>query len=105
MKQIPEIQVGGRKSIAPTDIIMLKADVNYTHIFLRDGSIQLVATTLGKLEAKLQIYNFFRPNRSLIVNLDYVLSSTDNPKKIFLQNTEPIHISRRRERAYHKIIN
>ncbi len=104
MKTIPKIQVGGRKSIAPKDIIKLKADVNYTHIFLRGGSVVLVATTLGKLEKKLQIYNFFRPNRSLIVNLDYVLRRADNPKKITLKNQEQIHISRRRETAYAKII-
>ncbi len=66
------INIGGRKKISPTNIMMLKADINYTYVHLACGNILLTSTTIGIIEKRLCGFNFFRPNRSTVVNLQYL---------------------------------
>ncbi|AWV96956.1 LytR/AlgR family response regulator transcription factor [Arcticibacterium luteifluviistationis] len=66
------IHVGARKLIPPNDILMLKADVNYTEVFLMDGSKILSSTTIGTIEKRLDGFDFFRVNRSTVVNLKFL---------------------------------
>ncbi|MDZ7933906.1 MAG: LytTR family DNA-binding domain-containing protein [Emticicia sp.] len=66
------IHVGGRKKLPAQDIVNMEADVNYTIIKLSCGKKLIVATTLKKLEAKLNEHkNFVRVNKSAILNMDY----------------------------------
>jgi DNA-binding LytR/AlgR family response regulator len=51
---------------------MLKSDINYTVIYLDDGSQILSSTTIGILEKRLKEFNFFRQSRSFIINLQFV---------------------------------
>jgi DNA-binding LytR/AlgR family response regulator len=67
-----KIRMGAMKKIAPHDILMLKADANYTQIYLNDGSHFLSSITLGKLEKRLIGYAFIRPNRSFLVNPHFI---------------------------------
>ncbi len=72
MKNENQILIGGYRKIAPSEIVMLKADTNYTITYLRDGSHFLSATTLGVLEERLKTFNFYRTHRSTLVNLEYI---------------------------------
>ncbi len=69
MKTNKLIHLGSRKNISPANILMLKADTNYTIIYLDNGSKILSSTTLRKFEERLKDFQFFRPNRSIIFNL------------------------------------
>ena len=53
-------------------IVYSEADGNYTRIHLLSGKIETVTQNLGSIALILQRYNFFRMNRSSLVNLDYV---------------------------------
>ncbi|WP_304237101.1 LytTR family DNA-binding domain-containing protein [Jiulongibacter sediminis] len=97
------VHLGSRIHVAPHTILVLKADQNYTEIILTDGSKILSSTTMGKIEKRLEDYNFFRPNRSTIINLEYfqrlqkaVSSSVIEMKKIGKEMVCPITVSRRR---------
>lgn len=69
------ISIGGRKMIELKDIIMLRADVNYTHVYLVDGSKFLVSYTLKKLAEKFTDFEYFvRPNKSVLLNTKYTSS-------------------------------
>jgi two-component system response regulator LytT len=72
MKTENQILIGGYRKISPSDIIMLKADTNYTITYLVDGSHFLSATTLGILEERLKGFNFFRTHRSTLINMNYI---------------------------------
>jgi DNA-binding LytR/AlgR family response regulator len=64
------IHVGGRKKLPANAIVNM--DINYTIIKLSCGKKIMVATTLKKLEAKLNEHkNFIRVNKSAILNMDY----------------------------------
>ena len=109
MKTETLVRIGGHKKIPFSSILMLKADSNYTLVYLNDGSQILSSTTIGILEKRLKDFQFFRPNRSIIVNLQYLKnfegkSQTGNFASISLKNDTKIPISRRKTLEFLKII-
>jgi DNA-binding LytR/AlgR family response regulator len=90
-----EIAVGRRKKIIPSDVILLVADVNYTTIFLEDGSKMVVSTTMRRFEEWFADYSFFfRPHKSFMVNLRFVESFEEN--SILMKNQFLVAVSRRK---------
>lgn len=61
--------VFGQEYVSPEEIIRCQADVNYTHIFLRDGRRLTVAKTLKEYESILVDHGFFRVHNSHLINL------------------------------------
>ncbi len=109
MKTNNLIHLGSRKNISPTNILMLKSDINYTIIYLNDGSKFMSSTTLGKIEKRLKDFQFFRPNRSIIFNLEYMAEYENKTQSgcygiILLKNNEKIALSRRKSEAFLRII-
>ncbi len=103
------IHLGSRKKISATNILMLKADINYTTIYLDDGSQIFTSTTIGILEKRLKDFQFFRPNRSVVINLQYISNFEDktqsgNFASILLKNDTKIFISRRKTSEFLKVI-
>lgn len=100
MNSESKIALGANRKILPESIIMLKSDANYTNIFLADGSKFLSSITLGKLANRLKEFPFLRPNRSVLVNQQYieklntVIYEEDGPS-ILLTNKTIIPIARR----------
>ena len=99
------ITIDKRMTIRSSEILMLKADINYTHILLEDGSTILSSRTLGIFERRLFNYSFFRPNRSVIINLNYMASFQKESSTIKMENDELINISRRRAKKFLKAFN
>src|SRR6218665_2765343 len=89
-------------TIRSSKILMLKADINYTYILMKDGSTVLSSRTLGLFEKRLYNYSFFRPNRSVIINLNCMASFQKESFTIKMENDELISISRRRAKQFLK---
>jgi DNA-binding LytR/AlgR family response regulator len=109
MKNNMLVNIGSRKNISPKTILMLKSDANYTTIYLEDGSKILSSTTLGKIEKRLKDFKFFRPNRSVVLNLDFMAdfegkTQSGSYGNILLKNNEKVALSRRKSEAFFKII-
>jgi two-component system LytT family response regulator len=94
------ITIDKRLTIKSSNILMLKADINYTHILMEDGSTVLSSRTLGIFERRLFNYSFFRPNRSVIINLNYMVDFQKEESTIRMGNDESIIISRRRVKSF-----
>ncbi len=92
----PLIRLGWHHKVDPRTILLLKADCNYTQVYLDNGSMILSTTTLGVLQKRLSPHQFFRPNRSILINLSYMIGFEKDTATIKLANDEVIHISRRR---------
>ncbi len=92
------ILIGGYRKILPSNILMLKADTNYTITYLVDGTHFLSATTLGILEERLKDFNFFRTHRSTLINLNYIslLNKQDYQTDLKINNCINIQIARRK---------
>ena len=91
-------------------IIMLRADLNYTYIHLLDGSTILVSYTLKKVAERLVEFDYFiRPNKSFLLNMQYVtnfdgiLLQISFPSGEVLKNT--VISRRKREAIYQKMVN
>lgn len=97
------VSIGGRKTILPKQVLMLVADVNYTTVHLFNGERFIIATTIKKVQKKLDSHgNFVRTNRKFVVNWDYVQSHS--AKHLTLQNNQIIPFSRRKGLSFQKNI-
>lgn len=100
------LHIGGRTKASPENILLLKADVNYTQVYFNDGSSFLSSINLGVFEKRLQESGqFFRPNRSYIVNLSFVSEFEQFSNTIKLRNEEVISLSRRRVKQFYHFSN
>lgn len=67
------VHIGSWLHVPPNSIKLLKADVNYTHVYFFDQPQQVVvSTTLKTLENRLSSENFLRVNRKEMVNKEFV---------------------------------
>lgn len=89
-----------KKDICTKDIIYLQSQGNYTMIYLSNNQKELSSRTLQIFEKKLEGYNFFRVNRSHIVNFSAIewLSNGCKEMSVLLKNGQRFHVSRRRRK-------
>lgn len=59
--------------LAPEDIVYIQADWNYSEVFVSDTKSELVTMNIGKLEEMLPKHQFYRINRSTIINVSYLV--------------------------------
>ncbi len=102
-----QILIGGYRKILPSNILMLKADANYTITYLVDGTQFLSATTLGILEERLRDFNFYRTHRSTLINLNYIpiMNDIDYQSELKLNNSICVQIARRKLPEFIKKLN
>ncbi len=96
------IPIDRHLAVRSNQILMLKADINYTHILMNDGSYVTSSRTLGIFEQRLSNQAFFRLNRSVIINLNYMIDFQREASIIRMGNDEAIAISRRRVKSFLK---
>lgn len=58
--------------INPVEVVYCKADGNYTHIQMENGTWELTTQNLGAIEERLKTGSFFRASRSYLVNLQFL---------------------------------
>jgi two-component system, LytTR family, response regulator len=63
---------GGFILINPEDIIYIEADWNYSDIYLSKDIKEVVSMNIGSVEELLPKEDFFRINRSIIINVNYL---------------------------------
>jgi DNA-binding LytR/AlgR family response regulator len=99
-----EIQIGGYTKVNPQEVLMLQADVNYTTVYFIDGNKSIVATTLKKLESRFKPFNFFRPHKSFMVNLDCVKCFFQATNLLQMVDNQIVTVSRRKMRSLKKCL-
>jgi two-component system LytT family response regulator len=92
---LTSIHIGGRKNVERDEIVYLQSELNYTRVYLENGMMYFVATTLKKIEDRIaNEAQFVRLNRAVLVNKKFVRSQIDSTVK--MQNNMVFKISRRR---------
>lgn len=104
-----QVLIGGYKKISPANILLLKADTNYTITYLTDGTHFLSATTLGIMEERLKGFNFYRTHRSTLINLQHLsncegLNFENMVSEVKMKNNVNIPIARRKVPDFLKTI-
>lgn len=104
MKTEKMVHLGGRLHRSYEDISFLTADINYTRIHFKNGDTELVATNLGQIEKRLPEDQFYRVNRSTIINLD--LKGIHIAADSIRRNKKPLFkISRKRKQGLMEKLN
>lgn len=86
-----------RKKVLLKEIIMLRADINYTSIYLMSGKILIIPRTIKIFEELLSKYAFLRTHRAYLVN-EHHLKEYDLPNNcVRMSNNMTALISRRRK--------
>lgn len=80
------------------DILYLKADINYTEFYMKDGKKLVSSSTLKHHEADERLKDFLRVSKSYMVNLQYIGQYCAHHKdvRIYLTNGYEIKVARRR---------
>lgn len=101
-----KIPIGARMSVDPENVILLKASQNYTQLYLLNGRMLIVATTLKVLEQRFLMTNaFYRLDRSHMINLSYINVYEKTTGKIVMKNFDEFSISRRRKNGFYSFLN
>ena len=80
------------------EIIRIEALSNYSTFYLISGQKIMVSKTLKEYESVLTIQNFFRVNRSCIVNTDYVVKyKTEDGGVVELQDGTEVSVGPHRK--------
>jgi DNA-binding LytR/AlgR family response regulator len=103
---ISSIRLAGKKKVNPAEVIFLKADVNYTEVFLQGGETMIVSKTLKELEKRFIPFNFFRTHKSFMVNLNHVVGyQIHEGLLVKLEEAFEVNLSRRRKEDFLKSFN
>jgi two-component system LytT family response regulator len=94
-------QTFGFTTIEADEIIWLRGEDCYTHIYLRDNKTTTVSRTLKEFEEVLPQSDFFRIHKSHIINLKYFkeFSNLDGGTAILSDGTK-LDVSRRRVKEF-----
>ena len=84
-----------KAEISPQDIVLIKADFNYTIFHLVNGKKITLAKTLLECEQMLGSHGFLRPSRSVLINLNFLKAI--NESEIVMANDFRSPVSRRRK--------
>jgi DNA-binding LytR/AlgR family response regulator len=71
--------------MAKEDIAFCEADGNYTKIVKYDGDSMISSLHLGKVEEELDEVKFFRISRSVIINLDFLVSVNKGKRECLIK--------------------
>ncbi|HLO45081.1 MAG TPA: LytTR family DNA-binding domain-containing protein [Leadbetterella sp.] len=100
---IKYIFVGCQKNVRSTEIVYIQAKANYSIVKMRDGREFLVATTLKRVEEKLDGCGFIRPHKSFLINRQYILKYDSGV--LSLTNGLSCACSRRKRQEMDLILN
>ena len=108
MKKLQLPTQNGFQFVNPLDIIFLKANNNYTEIFITNESNKiLICRTLKKIEQCLPNELFFRCHRAYIVNIKQIAEFkclNGRGGEITLKDKQKVKLSRRNKKIFLEII-
>jgi DNA-binding LytR/AlgR family response regulator len=91
------VLIGARKRVQPKDIVLLRADINYTVVYYKNGQSTLVATTLKSLESRFKSFGFYRTHKSYLVNLEFISAYNEQNKQVEMLTQLKATVSRRKK--------
>lgn len=84
------------------DIVYCRADSNYTEIYIRGKQIPVVVSiTLKEVEKRFANRRFYRVNRGILLNLDYIkYFNLDENNEVEIDTGELFAVSFRRRKQF-----
>jgi two-component system LytT family response regulator len=89
-----------QKVINPSEIVMMKADINYCTIYLQNGEKIMIAKTLKIMENLLDNQVFCRIHRNILINKKHILAYDSVLGEVLMTNNHRAFTSRRRKETF-----
>ena len=89
-----------QKVINPSEIVMMKADINYCTIYLQNGEKIMIAKTLKIMENLLDNQIFCRIHRNILINRRHILAYDSVLGEVLMTNNYKAFTSRRRKDTF-----
>lgn len=97
--------VNGFHFITTDEIVRCQADINYTHLFLKNNQKITVAKPLKDFEEMLGEYRFYRIHNSHLINLDYISSYVKGKGGyVIMKDQTEIEVSTRKKEGFLKTL-
>ncbi len=95
---LPVLQINHKthKTICLQEVVMLRGEVNYTIMCLKNGDNIMIAHTLKYFEDKLNQHGFLRVHKAFLVNTQYILNYDKKGHTIEMSSNLIAQVSRRR---------
>ena len=90
------LKIAKKQSVFPNEVLLLKANINYTEIHLKCGKKIMMAKTLKVFYKEFEKFGFFRVNRSVVINMKFVAKTDEQFQNLKLKNKLELKVSRRR---------
>lgn len=90
------VRIYHKKYIPASEVVLLKADVNYTELHFENGDKITLAKTLKRLHESFSEHGFFRISKTNMVNLKFIADTNENYAIVKMKNNLELHVSRRR---------
>ena len=99
--QTKTLRISTQEWVLLEEVTHLTANGNYTYIHLNDGRCYLLSKTMRYFERLLNAPQFFRPDKSCIVNLSFVTAIKHD--SIEVTHCHQLPMSRRKRRRMRKL--
>lgn len=96
--------INQQKTIQLSEIILMKADVNYTQIHLQNGKKVLIAKTLKTFETILANHQFYRIHRATMINGKHLQQYDSILGEVLMTNNYRVVASRRRKVIFEELL-
>ncbi|MFY7909616.1 MAG: LytTR family transcriptional regulator DNA-binding domain-containing protein [Emticicia sp.] len=90
------VKIYHKKYIAANEVVLLKAEANYTVLHFENGNKIILAKTLKRLHECFSEHGFFRISKTNMVNLKFIAKTNENYAVVKMKNDLELHVSRRR---------
>jgi len=93
-----------KKRILVKDILYCKADNTYTEVILCNGDKKIISRTLKDIEQTMNDLEFFRINRSILINIKHIIEVNTSVKpNLTITSGENFYISKSRIKSLIKM--
>jgi len=87
------------------DIIRIESESNYSIFFFEGKKKIVVSKTLKQVEEQLEQYNFFRPHRSHLINMNYIITYTRGEGgTITMVDGSEVEVSRAKKKEFLELL-
>ncbi len=103
-----KFEITRKTFLNPDKILWIQSSINYSNVYLIDGTYITIALTLKNVESKLNSYgSYIRVNRSCSVNRKYIkqLLTYNNQMRVEIHNNHFFSVSRRKMKQLSLEIN
>ena len=99
------VLINTREQVNPNEVIMQKADANYTVLYFKNGKKKMIAQTLKHLEPIFTPYQFYRTHQSYLINMNCIEWISHEVDSLQMIGKQSVVVARNRKNGFLDYLN